>query len=106
VNLNIGEEWLRRMSKLEDGHVVSAGGLWHAPGAPGGPDATCLVQTGSGCSVVYVENGVRKTRRFGSRRRAKRFSRHLARCRRVGDGPTWGAPVDVRVSAEQPRWRR
>lgn len=106
MNLNISEEWLRRMATLEDDCEVAAGGSSHTSVA-GGPNAilTCVVP-GMGVRVRYFEGGTTKARRFGSRCRAKRFVRHLLRCRRVGDGPAWGAPVDARVSAEQPRWHK
>lgn len=65
---------------------------------------------GSRRFVSFSEGGALKTRWFGSHRRAKRFARHLIYCRRVGDGPTWGPPVDVRhddvTSRDPQRWRR
>lgn len=107
MKLDLSEEWLRRMATLENNCEVAAGLMSRV--LDGKSDAIYVVGTGAlGYDVYYFGDHLRSVKlvHFGSHRRAKRFVRHLRRCRRVGDGPTWGAPVDVRVSAEQPRWRR
>lgn len=102
MNLNINEDWLRHMAILEGNCEVAVGLAKRVLGSK--TDTICMVgASGVGYDVYYFGDHFRSVKfvHFGSRRRAKRFVRHLRRCRRVGDGPTWGVPIDARISAER-----